>query len=290
MGSFENNILNIYGNQGEIWLKSLPNLALDIAQKYKLSKLVPVDNLSYNYVLKGFQGDYSVILKLGLDNAALKQEHAALKAFSKFGAAKVFAEEDGVLLLEQALPGTSLKSYFPQNDQKATRIACNVIKLLHQAPIPESSNFPHVNKYFETINKDYNIPMQYINKARRMFGQLIQTSDKSILLHGDLHHDNILQNGKNWLVIDPKGTIGEPAYEVATFIYNPIHELINTDGAKDIIKKRITTFAKLLSLPEIRIANWCFVKVILGWIWNIEDNLDPDCFEKLAGSFDELTP
>ena len=290
MSSFEKNILSIYGNQGEIWLKSLPNLALDIAQKYKLSKLVPVDNLSYNYVLKGFQGDYPVILKLGLDIARLKQEYKALKAFSGFGAAEVLAEEDGMLLLAQALPGTSLKSYFPKNDYEATNIACNVMKRLHQAQIPESSNFANVNKYFETLNKDHNIPTQYLNKARRMFDRLIQTSDKQVLLHGDLHHDNILQNGKNWLVIDPKGIIAEPAYEVATFIYNPINELINTDSAKDIIKKRITTFAKLLNLPETKIANWCFVKVVLGWIWNIEDNLDPDCFEKLAGSFDELTP
>lgn len=288
MSTFENNIKSIYGNQGRIWLESLPKTVLGLSQKYELSKLVPVDNLSYNYVLSGVQGNCSIILKLGLDNAGLKQEHAALKAFSKFGAPKVLAEEDGMILLEQVLPGTLLKSYFPKNDDEATHIACDIMKLLHQSPIPESNNFPHVNNYIETLNKDYSIPTQYLNKAKGTLNQLIQTSDNQVLLHGDLHHDNILKNGNSWLVIDPKGIISEPAYEIATFIYNPIPEMLNTNRANDLIKNRIATFAKLLDLPEIRIINWCFVKVVLGWIWNIEDNLNTDSFEKLSAFFDGL--
>ena len=288
MSIFENNILSIHGNQGRIWLESLPKTVLRLSQKYGLSNLVPVDSLSYNYVLSGVQGDCPIILKLGLDNAALKQEYAALKAFSKSGAAKVLAKEDGMILLEQVLPGALLKSYFPQSDQEATHIACDVMKLLHQAPIPESSNFPHVNKYFETLNKDYEIPTKYLSKARIMFDHLIQTSGKPFLLHGDLHHDNILKNRDSWMVIDPKGIIGEPAYEIPTFIYNPTPEMLNTNRANDLIKNRIATFAKLLDLPEIRIINWCFVKVVLGWIWNIEYNLNTDSFEKLSAFFDGL--
>jgi len=288
VSTFENNIKSIYGNQGRIWLESLPKTVLGLSQKYELSKLVPVDNLSYNYVLSGVQGNCSIILKLGLDNAGLKQEHAALKAFSKFGAPKVLAEEDGMILLEQVLPGTSLKSYFPKNDDEATHIACDVIKLLHQAPAPKSSNFPYVNNFFETLYKNHNIPTQYLNKARVTFDQLMQTSNKQFLLHGDLHQDNILKNGNSWLVIDPKGIIGEPAYEIATFICNPIPEMLNTNRANDLIKNRIATFAKLLDLPEIRIINWCFVKVVLCWIWNIEDNLNTDSFEKLSAFFDGL--
>jgi streptomycin 6-kinase len=34
---------------------------------YELSNLKPVEALSYNYVLSGFQGSQPIILKLGLD-------------------------------------------------------------------------------------------------------------------------------------------------------------------------------------------------------------------------------
>lgn len=77
---------------------------------------------------------------------------------------------------------------------------------------------------------------------------------------GDLHHDNILQNSDDearysfsdggWLVIDPKGVIGEQAYEVAAFIRNPIPELLTHDDAPTIIHNRITRFAELLELPS----------------------------------------
>ena len=107
-------------------------------------------------------------------------------------------------------------------------------------------------------------------------------------MHGDLHHDNILKNGKSWVAIDPKGLIGESAYDAATFIYNPITELISVGDAVDVIKNRISIFAETFQLPSERIARWCFVKVVLAWVWSVEDNLNPDCFERLTAIFYDL--
>ena len=81
--AFETNIKNIYGAQGEAWLNKLPELVGELAKKYGLTNLKPVDNLSYNYVLSGFQDKRSIILKLSLDEKGLKKEAAALKAFAK---------------------------------------------------------------------------------------------------------------------------------------------------------------------------------------------------------------
>jgi streptomycin 6-kinase len=89
------------------------------------------------------------------------------------------------------------------------------------------------------------------------------------LLHGDLHHDNILQNGKDWLVIDSKGVIGESAYEEAAFIRNPMPELLTHDNTPNIIPNRITRRAGLLELPSQRIFDWYFVQAVLSWVWAI---------------------
>ena len=41
-------------------------------------------------------------------------------------------------------------------------------------------------------------------------------------MHGDLHHDNIVSAQREpWLVIDPKGLVGDPGYETGPFINNP---------------------------------------------------------------------
>jgi streptomycin 6-kinase len=235
MQTLKQNITNLYGEKGKQWLDHLPNLIAQLAAIYGLSNLKPVNNLSYNYVLSGFQGSQPIILKLGLDIDGFKREAAALMAFSGFGVVQVFSENAGLLLLECAVPGVSLKSYFPENDGEAIKITANVIKRLHKAPIPRAHAFPHIKDWLAALDKDWNISDKYLQKARGLRDHLLKTAFKEVLLHGDLHHDNILQNGDDWLVIDPKGVIGEEAFEVAAFIRNPIPELLNHDDALKII-------------------------------------------------------
>ncbi|RTK92955.1 MAG: streptomycin phosphotransferase [Rickettsiales bacterium] len=285
---FHFNIISIYGEQGESWLDELPQLVTAISSRLDLRDLKEVSNLAYNYVLSGFQGDNSIILKLGLDNEALAREAFALKCFAGHGAVKVLAQDKGMLLLERAMPGTSLKSYFPDREQESIEIACGVMQTLHQANIPEDHTFPHIKDWLKALDKDWNIPKHYLQKARKLRDQLLQTSEVDVLLHGDLHHDNILQNGDYWVVIDPKGVIGEPAYEVAAFIRNPMPELLTHADAPNIIHNRVTRFAELLELPSQRILDWCFVQAVLAWVWALEDGCDTSYFEQLTKIFDTI--
>ena len=276
MKLFEKNICSLQGKKGQQWLADLPRVVVQIKKAYGLSGLKPVENLSYNYVLSGFRGDQPVVLKLGIDNEALKREASALRAFMGFGAVTVLAESDGMLLLQRAVPGESLKSYFPQSDNEAVSITCQCLKRLHQAPIPKSKTFPHIQDWLMILNQDWPIPENYLQTARALRDRLLQTATQDVLLHGDLHHDNILQNGDDWLVIDPKGVIGEAAYEVAAFIRNPIPELLAVDTAANIIYHRIGLFATILGVEQQRILDWCFVQAVLSWCWAIEDGLDTD--------------
>ena len=280
MQALENNILSIYGKKGKQWLDDLPRLVANIEAAYGLSNLKPVKNLSYNYVLSGFQGSQPIILKLGLDIDGFKREAAALMAFSGFGVVEVLSANNGLLLLECAVPGVSLKSHFPKNDDEAIHITANVIKRLHKASIPSAHAFPHVKDWLAVLDSDLKIPAQTLQKARELRDQLLKTAAADILLHGDLHHDNILQNGNNWVAIDPKGVIAEPAYEVAAFIRNPIPELLNHADAPNILHNRVTRFAELLELPSQRILDWCFVQAVLAWVWAIEDGCDTNYFER----------
>lgn len=285
MNGFHSNIINIYGDKGQAWLDALAQIVAAISSKLALRNLKEVTNLSYNYVLSGFQDGNPVILKLGLDNEGLTREAFALKCFTGYGAVKVLAEDNGMLLLERAMPGTSLKSYFLDKEQESIEIACEVIKKLHQASIPGHHHFPHIKDWLAALDKGWPIPDRYLQKARKLRDELLQTSTKEVLLHGDLHHDNILQHDDDWLVIDPKGVIGEKAFEVAAFISNPISELSNHTDAPNIIHHRITRFAELLQLSSQRILDWCLVQAVLAWLWAIEDNVDTTYFAKLTHIF-----
>ena len=282
MNAFHSNIISIYRKQGESWLDELPELVTAIASRLDLRDLKEVTNLTYNYVLSGFRGDNPIILKLGLDNADLKQEAFALKCFAGCGAVKVLAEDDGMLLLERAVPGTFLKSYFPNQEHQSIEIACEAMRRLHQANIPKDHPFPHIKDWLAALDKEWSIPDEYLQKARQLRDQLLKTAEPDVLLHGDLHHDNILQNGNDWLVIDPKGVIGEPAYEVAAFITNPMPDLINIQDSEEIIQMRIAMFSDLLNVPRTKIADWCFVQAVLAWIWALEDGCDSRYWERLV--------
>ncbi len=103
MNTFSKNIVDIYGDRGINWLTQLPNLTRDLEVLWSLSELQPVDNLSYNYVLKGTQNNKPIILKISLDIEGLKRESKALNYFAGINCAKILAEIEGALLLECAV-------------------------------------------------------------------------------------------------------------------------------------------------------------------------------------------
>jgi streptomycin 6-kinase len=290
MNKFSNNIINIYGNKGTVWLEHLPQIVNDIAKKWNLEYLEVLENLSYNYVLAGYQDTKPIILKIAIDLKSLESEVKALTALQGFGMISLLESTENAILLERAMPGTTLKELFPKQENQTIEIACNLIKSLHQAPIPKNHNFPSLSNWFESLNKDCNIPDYYLNKARQLRDDLLKTTARQVLLHGDLHHENILQNHENWCVIDPKGIIGDATFEVVTFIRNPMPELVQEPQAFNIITNRINKFAKLLNLDQKRISAWCFVEAVISWTWALEDNLtiDIDYFKKTAKMCDKI--
>ena len=58
-------------------------------------------------------------------------------------------------------------------------------------------------------------------RVESIFNELCADCSNDIILHGDLHHDNILQSDTSWSVIDPHGYIGDPCAEVGPMIFNP---------------------------------------------------------------------
>lgn len=268
MTTFESNIQNIYGEKGKAWLRSLSTLIDNTASRLGLCDLKPISNLSYNYVLSGFQGDRPIILKVGLDICSLKKEAFALRCFAGLGAVKVMAEEDGLILLERAVPGTSLKSYFLPKEAENIEIACRVMKQLHKAKVPQTHCFPHIKDWLAALDKDWEVPLRYLEKARQLRDRLLQMPSQDVLLHGDLHHDNILQNDDQWIAIDPKGVIGPPIFETWAFVMN--------------MEKDTEFIANFFRFDLQDVRDWYFVHLILAVCWNLEDNIDSTLFMGLA--------
>jgi streptomycin 6-kinase len=137
----------------------------NIASKLNLHALKPFPHLSYNYVLAGLRDNQPIILKIGLDQEGLKREALALRCFIEAGAVKVIAEEEGILLLQHTLPGTSLKNYFPNKEEETINIVCKFIQKLQRAHIPAHHNFPNIKDWLLNLDKELSIPLSYLKKA-----------------------------------------------------------------------------------------------------------------------------
>lgn len=269
METLKHNIVKIYGNRGKGWLAELPRRIEQLQRSWGLSELKPFPNLSYSYVLAGFQGSVPVILKLSPDANLIDKEAKALNAFKGFGAVSVLGREEGILLLERAIPGDLLKNKLPK--QKRIEIACKVINKLHQAPIPSKEEFPAIEEWLATVDKEWDLPKDHLKRARNLKNKLIKKdSGRKVLLHGDLHQENILSNGNGWVVIDPKGVIGDPIHEIWACVEDPNHDL--------------KFLADSFGYPFQDVVEWYYVRLILASCWQAEDGLDASRFLILAQS------
>ncbi len=268
MDKFKVNVIKLYKDQGRKWLDKLPSIIAALSKEWNLTSLAPVNNLSFNYVLSGFQKDQPVILKLSFKQEDLAREVDALKSFSKHGGADVLEYQDKAVLLKKALPGDSLKNYLPNRREEALIIACNMAKNLHQSPIKKNNSFLTIEGRFSYLDREWNIPADHLQRARVFKEEILKNSAEKVLLHGDLHHDNIVSDGEDWVVIDPKGVIGYPINEVWVFVQD--------------LEKDLQMIAKEFNFDIAMLVKCYYAHVVLAACWNVEDNLDPSVFLKLA--------
>ena len=228
----------------------------------------------------GHRQQRSVILKLIKTLSDEWWSGAVLDAFEGEGVVRVFEHVPGALLLERLCPGTRLVDLVLRgDDDDATSVLAAIIGKI--SPHRTIANVPTVEDWGKGLDRyaesnQTHIPRPLLLEAQRLHSELCASQSQSRLLHGDLHHDNVLFDAdRGWLAIDPKGVIGELDYEVGATLRNPTErpELF-TDPAT--IEKRVQCFARTLTLNPGRILAWAFVQAVLSAVWLVEDGFPVD--------------
>ena len=287
MRTLKHNITNRLGRSGKDWLIQLPNIIGRLTTLWQLSDLQPVTNMNWSYVVKAAkQNNVPVVLKICCDKGLLANEFTVLRHFAGHGAIEVinFNVQYNALLLKQAIPGDSLKTLYPTQVENVMDYYANVVKQLSSLSIPSNSNYRHIRDWLTALERMNNttIPQHLLDKAILLKNHLLATSNNESILHGDLHHDNVLKHGDQWLAIDPKGIRGELAFEAAAFDFVNLSEVNDVHDITDLYHNRIVKLAEKLALNPKRLLEWVFVRQILAAAWFIEDNGDPGQSLKMA--------
>ena len=257
-------------------MQKIQDIVIVLSRLWKLNNLRPLaeGRLVNNYLCIAYSAEYNcdVVLKILLWHDARKYEAAALRYFDGHGCVELLAynAEHHALLLPYLRPGETLRSLFPEHDEAATHILVKIIKQLHACTYTakDAALFPTVAEWIKALDNTYaHIPEQLLSNARTLAKHLLSKKSAEYLLHGDLHHENIVRAGADWVSIDPKGVVGEAEYEFGAFIRNPIPDLILQNDVQRIIKKRIELCSQLSGYDAQRIADWAFVQAVLSACW-----------------------
>ncbi|MDF1795096.1 MAG: aminoglycoside phosphotransferase family protein [Coxiellaceae bacterium] len=272
--TLQKNISDLYGEQGEQWLTQLPEQLQQLQQQLHIELQAPFADLSFNYVAPGIDGNGNAIaLKIGVPNPEISHEIQALQHYNGQGAVQLIDSdtEQGWLLLEQCNPGDTLKTlYIEGNDDQACEVMAHVMQRLWQ-PADDNHSFPHIKEWLDQLKPHPSIDKRLIDKAIGISNELLQDQHDEVVLHGDLHHDNILRcERQQWLAIDPKGVIGEPAYEVGAFLRNPLPQIFEQNKPHQLIQRRIDVISELTGLDPQRIQYWHFVQILLSTCWGLD--------------------
>jgi len=197
----------------------------------------------------------------------------ALRHYDGAGAVRLIAHDEQAMLTRRALPGTPLSDLVRAGrDDEATDVVCDVAAALHgRGAAP--GGWITVEEWGMELHAQCadRLPRDLVRAARGTFDALCRSQSSRVLLHGDLHHDNILRDDAlGWLAIDPKCLLGEREYELGAALRNPAG-LSAFYADPHVMQRRISRMCDRLGFAAERVLRWCFAQAVLAAVWCAQD-------------------
>ena len=278
-------IINIHGIKGKQWIEKFPSILAGCIKKWNLANVSAHTNLSFNVISFAFSPEYGeVVLKLGVPAPGMVAEAKALKFFGSNVSCKCYDYDTGAgaFLLERIIPGNDLTSVGDFRER------INIVSaLINETAISaeEGAGLPYYSRWisqaFKKARDENHSNSKLIGMIDKAEGISVRTEKLNLplyVLHGDLHHTNILFDGSGkWKVIDAQGVIGIRALSPAVFLENQIRM---TERGKRfaLLEEMLSMFSQSLREPVELITACLFIDSVLSICWDIED----------GASFDDL--
>jgi streptomycin 6-kinase len=267
------------------------------AELWGLSGFEQVDHYSANCVFKCMSVKYGMcILKISNRPDYAEHEYNALKEYDKGLFCKLYEADvtNGALLIERIMPGAPLRA--EENLDKRLDVFCELSSNFHVEPANKSIHSTYMDDWVSKMTgymsnrKDYEFLYSKMAKAEQICRDLWAKYPDRVLLHGDLHHNNILL-GKDgqYRIIDPIGIIGSRIFEISRFIVNefPVGTDIDDSHYEKFAYVAGVLSAKL-SVPEKDIRRLFYIETCMLNCWKVQGGKEPRIYrilfaEKILG-------
>jgi streptomycin 6-kinase len=197
-----------------------------------------------------------------------------LAAWNGMAAVKVYRFDAHALLMERATGDRSLKRMtLSGREEEVNRIICAVVQQLHANPRAMLPGLLPLHTWFQSLNVAAAREGGFFARGHAVAQQLLAAPQGQVALHGDIHHENILDGGpRGWLVIDPKGLTGDPGFDYANIFCNPD---LSVAGSPERLSTQVKLIAGLTGIAAQRLLHWIIAWSALMASWMIEDGEEP---------------
>jgi streptomycin 6-kinase len=229
-------------------LAPLEAIAREVAAEWGVELGEPFALARYSFVAPA--GDDAVLKVTPPEDDESDEEADALELWRGVGAVRLLGRDPRrrALLVERARPGTDVAE-LPEDEATAVAVAVGS-RLWRPAAEPFRWVGDHVPRWLDNAEREGHPLVPLARELHASFA-----AGRDVLVHGDFHHHNILRSARGPVAIDPKPMLGEPEYDVASFLWNPIPYRMRVD----VTQRRLAAFAAT-GLDQERMRRWAVIR------------------------------
>ena len=268
------------GPAADPWLRRVPAFLRELSARWELTLGDPFTGGVIGYTVPAARGADAepVVLKLSYPDGWFADETRAIGEIGGDGMVRLLDHDPGgAQLLERAEPGSSLLD--ERDETEGNEIAVGV---LHRLWRPASGAFVTVAE--EATRWADSMPLRHVEQmapferpilelAMETIRDLVATQGEAVLLHGDLHHGNILAAEREpWLAIDPKPLVGEREFDITALLRDRREEVLADPDPHARLQRRFDRLCELFDCDRRRLRDWSFAILVDYALWDFEAN------------------
>lgn len=247
-----------------MWLEALPGLLRECAEQWNLRLGEPFAHAFESLPVPAKLPDGTdVVLKIQFQGRENELEAAALAHWDGDGAIRLLAHDPGrhALLLERCIPGTPLSRL--RHDEALDVLVGLLPRLWKPAGLPFRPLAEEAAWWADDLVgtwEGHGRPFErtLLDAAVDALRTLPSSQGEQVLLHQDLHADNVLRAGREpWLAIDPKPLAGEREFGVA-----PIVRSSELGHGRREVRWRLDRLSSDLGLDRERARLWSLAQTV----------------------------